>query len=268
MQDEGQGSLASTAYHRLHDEIVSGALAPGQKLHIKTVCERYEVGLSPVREALNRLSGERLVVHTVQRGFMVTPLSERDLEDILDARWWLNEIGLRQSIEHGDDAWEERVVVACHRLSRTPRFFDTRRIERNPAWEHAHRLFHASLVSACGSAWLEEFCEQLFHAFGRYRHLSRVAAVRSPLHRDVEHSAIMDAAVSRKAEEAVRLLRDHFDKTARLVRKQLADMISSGKNTDSRIAAPGEVASGSGRSRLRELVRSNSAPKFISRGTS
>jgi DNA-binding GntR family transcriptional regulator len=199
---------------------------------------------------------------------MVAPLSERDLEDILYARWWLNEIGLRQSIEHGDSAWEERVVVACHRLSRTPRFCDDRRIDRNPAWEQAHRLFHASLVSACGSAWLEEFCEQLFHAFGRYRHLSRLAAIRSPLHQDAEHSAITDAAVSRKTEEAMRLLKVHFDKTARLVRKQLADMISSTKSTASRVDTPGKVASGSGTSKLRELRSSNSAPKFISRGTS
>jgi hypothetical protein len=46
----------------------------------------------------------------------------------------------------------------------------------------------------------------------------------------------MEAAVSRKAEDAVRLLQEHFDKTGRLVRKQLAEMISSAKNAAGNIA--------------------------------
>ena len=231
---DGPGSWTATAYQHLHHEIINGTLAPGQKLVIHKLCKRYGIGLSPMREALNRLAGERFVLHSEQRGFMVAPLSERDLKDILSARWCLNEIGLRRSIESGDNAWEERVVIACHRLSRTPQHCDANKVERNPAWEEAHRLFHASLVSACGSAWLEEFCEQLFHAFGRYRHLSRVAAFTVPLHRDdAEHAAIMDAAISRKIEDAVRLLKEHFDKTGRLVSKQLEEMISSAKGTAS-----------------------------------
>lgn len=243
---DGPGSWTTAAYQHLHHEIVNGTLAPGQKLVIHKLCERYGIGLCPMREALNRLAGERLVAHSDQRGFMVAPLSERDLEDILSARWCLNEIGLRRSIESGDNAWEERVVIACHRLSRTPRYSEDNKVERNPAWEETHRLFHASLVSACGSAWLEEFCEQLFHAFGRYRHLSRVAAFTAPLHRDdSEHSAIMDAAVSRKIEDAVRLLKEHFDKTGQLVRKQLEEMISFAKGTASnsaRVARDADLA--------------------------
>lgn len=69
--------------------------------------------LSPVREALSRLSGGRLVVHHEQRGFIVAPLSERDLDDIVRARCWINESGLRESIAHGNSDWEERVVIAC-----------------------------------------------------------------------------------------------------------------------------------------------------------
>ena len=155
----------------------------------------------------------------------------------------INEICLRRSMEFGGDDWEERVVIACHRLSRTPRYCDKESAERNPAWEEAHRLFHASLVSACGSAWLEEFCEQLFDAFGRYRYLSRVAGFRSPLHQQAEHSAIMQAAVSRKTEEAVRLLKDHFDKTERLVRKQLRSMISPENSLQAKAVVKQDVAS-------------------------
>jgi DNA-binding GntR family transcriptional regulator len=260
-REDGPASLAAAAYLRLHHDIVNGTLPPGEKLLIHKLCERYEIGLSPVREALNRLAGERLVVHSEQRGFMVAPLSEPDLEDILRARWWLNETGLRASMERGDDAWEERVVLACHWLARTPRYQDQEEVERNPAWQEAHRLFHASLLSASGSNWLETFCEQLFHAFERYRYLSRLAARTSPLHQQMEHSAIMEAAISRRAEDAVRLLREHFDKTARLVRKQLSSMLAPGK-----IPPPGGAAKppGAGRSQS----NGKSAPgRSLAKGT-
>jgi len=221
MAENTSRSLAQEAYQRLHHEIANATLAPGEKLLIRAICERYGIGLSPVREALNRLSGERLVLHNAQKGFLVAPLSEEDLDDILRARCWVNEIGLRESIKRGDMVWEERVVIACHRLSRTPRFWEEKNVERNPAWEEAHRLFHERLVSACGSVWIREFCEQLFHASERYRHLARVAAQALPLHTNIEHQEIMQATVSRNSNEAVRLLNEHFNKTVCLVRTQL-----------------------------------------------
>jgi len=218
--DAKVATLASTAYGRLRREIIAVEIPPGSRLHTRQLCARYDMGLSPIREALSRLSSEGLVRQSDQRGFMVTPLTEADLDALTRTRCWLNETGLRESIAHGDSAWEEAVIVSFHRLSKVPRFIGDD-AARNPAWDAAHLLFHATLVSACRSPWLVGFCQQLFDAFERYRNLSAFTAAARPGHVD-EHRAIMEAAVARDADAACTLLRQHFELSVTLVRQHLA----------------------------------------------
>ena len=59
----GAESLASTAYERLRFDIISGVFPPETKLLIRELCTRYAIGLSPIREALNRVSRDGLVEH-------------------------------------------------------------------------------------------------------------------------------------------------------------------------------------------------------------
>jgi len=80
--DQEAGTLASTVFEQLRRDIVSVQLAPGEKLRIEALRERYGVGGSPVREALNRLSAEGLVWQQDQKGFRVAPVSERELEEL------------------------------------------------------------------------------------------------------------------------------------------------------------------------------------------
>lgn len=223
-KDNAQGSatLASTAYDRLREDIISARFSPGQKLTAHSLCSRYGMGLSPVREALNRLSRVGLVTQTDRRGFSVASLDEQHLRELTKTRYWLNEIALRESIANGDLAWEERALIAYHRLSRIPRYpAGAARAEYNVEWEKAHRVFHAVLISACGSRWLERFCEQLFDAADCYRHLSRVSSLRRNEPRQDEHKLILEAALERHADKAVQLMKTHFCRTADLVRERL-----------------------------------------------
>lgn len=220
-ESDRKETLASATYERLRREILTAALEPGAKLHIRALCERLETGLSPVREALSRLSSEGLVTQIDHRGFFVAPLTEADLADLTKARCWISEIGLRHSIAEGDAAWEEAVLLAFHRLSRTPRHDPGRPFGRSPAWEAAHRQFHRGLTAASGSQWLQLSCEQLFDRAERYRHLARRAGVARSASEE-EHRAIMEATVARRADAAVALLNAHFNRTAALVRQVLA----------------------------------------------
>ena len=216
---ERKETLASFVYDRLRKDIISVAVPPGEKLHIRSLCERFDVGLSPVREALSRLSTEGLVAQSDHRGFAVASISEADLVDLTRARSWLNELAIRKSIETGDAAWEEHVVLSFHRLFRTPRFAPGVDTERSEAWELAHRNFHSSLISASGSDRLTRYCESLFDSAERYRHVGRMAGVKG--NRDPEHRELMEAVVARDADAAARLIKQHFEHTAELVREVL-----------------------------------------------
>lgn len=168
-------TLASAIFSQLRGEILSGALPPGTKINLRALCERFNVGFSPVREALNRLLSQNLVGQTDRRGFRVTPVSAAELADLTRARCLVNATALRASIEQGDAAWEENILLALHRLLRTPRDDATFGQSR---WTIAHKHFHASLLSACGSRWLMRYCDQLFEAAERYRLLGASAAGR------------------------------------------------------------------------------------------
>ena len=99
---DSPGTLATIAYTKLRQDLIHGAFDLGSKLRIQALCERYGIGLNPIREALNRLSSEGFVVQTDQRGFQVAELSIGDLEELTKARCWLDGLALRESIQHGN----------------------------------------------------------------------------------------------------------------------------------------------------------------------
>lgn len=224
---------SSAIYCELRDAILNGSLQPGKKLNARNLSERFQTGLSPIREALNRLATEGLAQHSDNRGFVVAPVSVPELLDLTQARCWMNDLGIRRSIELGDDAWEETVLVTCHRLSRTPRAPANGSTGPDPAWNTAHKAFHQALVSACGSNWLIETCNQLFDSAERYRSLARLAGFSRSDPRD-EHQEIMAAALDRDSDRAAALLSDHFRRTAQLVQTVVGPADSAGRAPEGR----------------------------------
>ena len=219
-------TLASSAYTSLKRDILGGELKPGSKLNIRQLCLRYDIGLAPMREALNRLRSDAFVTQVDQRGFRVSDLTEQDLDDLLRARCWLNEVGLRRSIASGDLAWEESLIIAHHRLQRTPRYRPSDKSLRNPDWELAHRRFHETVIGACGSNWLIGFCNLMFDAAERYRLMGRSvgSGSQTPPRGDTEHNALVEAIIERRVEDAVAIMNEHLESTAEFVRRAVKDV--------------------------------------------
>ena len=212
----GAATRATSLYDQLREDLLGAEMEPGSKLAIEALAERYETSATPLREALNRLVSDGLVERREQRGFVVAGISEADLAEITKTRCWLEEIALRESIAARSTVWEEELVLAHHRLARTPRSLREDRFEANPEWEPLHRAFHRALISNCRSRWLLGFCEQLADQHHRYRRLSAPRAFHK---RGVksEHQALLDAALAGDADKAVSLLKAHFQRTAKVI---------------------------------------------------
>jgi DNA-binding GntR family transcriptional regulator len=217
-------TLAFAVYQRLRTDIINGALLPGTRLRSEFLRERYEVGNSPVREALNRLSVEGLVSREDQKGFRVAAISRSDLEETIETRIKLEEMALREAIRLGDMAWEEQVVLANHRLSAVPQSLSEDVLTINPEWEELHGEFHRVLISACGLRWLKRFCQQLMDHADRYRRLASSTSY-SERNEAQEHQAIAEAATGRRADKAVELLHAHYRWTAEIIQKSLPAML-------------------------------------------
>jgi GntR family transcriptional regulator, carbon starvation induced regulator len=209
---DGPHTLATSIYARLRGDILRGLFRPGERLRLDALCERYEIGATPLREALNRLSAEELVNREEQRGFRVAPVSLSDLAELTKTLCWIGELALRESIKNGDAAWEESVVLAAHRLSRVAREGEEGYASFNPEWEERHRVFHLALIAACGSRWLIDFYAMLMDRNTRYRYLA-FADGSEPRDVEAEHQAIYDAVLAREADRAVAAANLHVSKT-------------------------------------------------------
>lgn len=199
--------MTSNIYDVLRKDLIRGAYMPGQKLATADLKKRYDIGLSPLREALNRLAAVGLLDQTHQKGFKVPELTQEQLDDVASLRRQLEGEAIEQSIAHGDNEWETELVAALHRLHQHQSVFGTADHEQ---WEMVHARFHRALVNGCGSPWRLRFLEQLYDQFDRYR---RIAP--SPTHQrenlDEQHNQLAALALARDAQSARTLLEKHID---------------------------------------------------------
>ncbi len=207
-------TLADEAYARIRAAMHSGQLLPGQRLRFSDLQALTDTSVTPVREALARLTAEGFTELEGHRGYRVSPVSSEDLWDVVKNRQQLESEALRLSIELGDDHWEAQLISAHHLLSRMDRERADLPTAVDEQWEKRHETFHETLIAACRSRVLLGFCSQLSGRANRYRRLSISAPPRDI---KTEHRLIFEATIGRDAATATRLLRDHFERTARMV---------------------------------------------------
>ena len=207
----------------LREDILSGKLAPRSRLPIEALRAQFGVSSSTLREALSRLMSENLVTAELQRGFHVAPISISDFREITQMRIALETLGIAESIKHGDDAWEARVVAANHRLARIESGMVGGEEFSPDEWELRDRGFHDALVSGFTNGWLMKLRNMLYVHSVRYTYISFSQIATG---RDVraEHQAIFYSVIARDVDRAVRLTREHIAGTIPIIEARLASL--------------------------------------------
>ena len=221
MTSAAHKTLSDQVYARLRHDVIHGAWPPGTKLGIDQLSAAYEVGATPVREALQRLSAEDFVTMAGQRGFRVADISERELRELTELRIVNEGLALRESVEKADEEWEARVVVAFHQLQK---------VEKQPEpdpelWESRNNDFHQALTSSSDSLWLKRICQQLYDQHRRYRMLAREDRADRDIHG--EHVDILDAALARDIPLLLRCHESHIRNTVRSLEQTLFNQRTS-----------------------------------------
>jgi GntR family transcriptional regulator, carbon starvation induced regulator len=209
-----EGATASSRmFEILRQDLLNGRFGAGERLSISALKDIYQVGLSPLREALNRLAAYGLLRQENQRGFRVLELSRAELDDITEMRRQMEGMAIERAILHGDAEWESELLAANHRLTRA-----SQATTPVAEWELLHSRFHQALVAPCGSAWLLRFIHQLHDQFDRYRRV----APRAPERRqelDAQHAALMTLALARDGRGARALMEDHITLSAEVAQR-------------------------------------------------
>ncbi|AUM74642.1 GntR family transcriptional regulator [Paracoccus jeotgali] len=213
-------SLVPSAYQMLRDEILHGDLMPGERLRVSALNKRYQMGLTPLREALVRLASEGLVENEANRGASVRQASVSELRDLFSARREIEAICLRRAMANRTPEWEAEILRAQHLLSRTPVPKSSEDRARAAHWEAMHRQFHRALVAACDSQWRLSFWETLADHSERYRKLRLVTPgpdQADPRNIKAEHEAIAQAVLAGDEDRAVALMDSHLAATEQVV---------------------------------------------------
>ncbi|MCF2872584.1 GntR family transcriptional regulator [Octadecabacter sp. G9-8] len=194
------------AYRQLRELLLTGGLAPGEKLKIDRLRRVLDVGASPIREALSLLVSDQLVVRHEQRGFQAAETSRENFDEILSLRSTLEGKALCQSMQRATPEWIEDVVVVHHRMTRMKAIGSDK-------FEHEHKNFHMTLIGNCNSPLLLRICDQLYDLNIRYRYIAGRSQDYKGRKVEDEHQDILDAVIAENSDHAVALLRSHYEKT-------------------------------------------------------
>lgn len=191
--------------------MINGRWAPGDRLQLNQLSQQFGTSSTVVREALTRLSGERLVVLKPNRGFFVPTLSLDELQDITRLRCVNERLGITLAIERGDLAWESELIAAHHTMERTPPRDENNQLTAE--WAAAHQAFHAKMISACGVPTLIDLANTLSDLTQLYNRWAASATNWTGRDLAAEHRELLDAALARDAEKTADLLDCHYQKT-------------------------------------------------------
>ena len=200
-------TVGEPAYRRLRADIIFGRLAPGEKLRLDRVSQAYGTSISTMRELLNRLGSEGLIVAEGQRGFEVAPVSPDDFREVAAMRQLLECHAIEQSFAAGDLDWEGRVVAAHHKLAVTEKRMIAGDRTDPETWKRCDWEFHHALISACGSKVLLQTHAAIYDKYLRYQ---MVAVIFRGEVAAREHQRLLECALARDAKTARDVLVVHI----------------------------------------------------------
>jgi Transcriptional regulators len=199
-------TVGESAYRKIRSDIIFGRLPPGKKLKLERLKADYGASVSTLREILNRLHSERLVVAEGQKGFEVAPVSIPNLREIAALRQLLECRALEQSFRAGDMEWEGRVVAAHHRLARMEERMAQGDRTHTEEWKRYDWQFHQALISACGSKMLIDNHAAVFDKYLRYQMIA--LSYRGEIAAN-EHALLLECALARDSARACEVLTRH-----------------------------------------------------------
>jgi len=117
-------SLTERAYRLIEELIVTLQIAPGSVISEASLSARLGIGRTPIREALQRLARERLVVVLPRRGIMVSEINVRTQLRLLEVRRELERLIARSAARRAGDAQRQRFRAVAGAMAETARSND------------------------------------------------------------------------------------------------------------------------------------------------
>lgn len=203
-------TLTDKVSKMIHQDILNGELQPGQKLVVADLKQKYNVGASPIREALVQLSWTKYVSLEPQKGCWVSPVSVNELTDLYESLRFVASVLIKQAIEAGDETWELDVLTSFHKLSRIKLSQDDFDWSE---WEERQHQFHISLLEGAVSQNMLSFFNDLINQVKRYRYYAVVNGLDNSAFNLDEYEMIMKLVLAKDSNKAAEKFDSHLHRT-------------------------------------------------------
>lgn len=214
---EGE-TLSDHAFRQIQSAIVKGEIPPGSKISEPELVRTYGISRGPLREALHRLEGQRLLVRVPHAGARVVSLSHQELCELYQIRESLEGMACRLAAEHmTPQAVEElRQVLEAHERD------EAFQAGRGYYLQEGDYDFHYRIVQGSGNQMLFRLlCDELYQLARMYR-IQYSSTPNRPRQAYTEHHRILDAIAAGDGELAELLMRRHIRASRLNIEREIA----------------------------------------------
>ncbi len=162
--------VVESSVENLREMIITGELAPGQRLNEAQLAQQFNVSRAPLREALRTLESDRLIVSIPRKGCRVSEISLEDLQNLFDARFMIESFAIDLLKKRNMRTIPEMVAVFQRANEDIP--FKLKTIGKRQRLTHLKHLanIHAKLVESAGNQRLVSFHRTLNYSMARYQY--------------------------------------------------------------------------------------------------
>ena len=203
-------SLRQKVYEGIMQDIVTCKLPPGASISELQFVEHFQVSKTPIREALTALQKDGLVHYTPNRGFMVAPISIRDVQEIFEARIFFETNLFHLALSNLN---EENIAV-LEALSQVD--VDTNEPGELDAVMKTNEQFHLEIARIAGNSRLFEYYRTLLNEAQRLIYLDlKNSNITHIWH--TSHHTIMEAIRNHDEETGIGCIREVLLKAKRRI---------------------------------------------------
>ena len=195
--------LSEIAYEKIKEAIIVNDLAPGQEVTESQLAERFDMGKAPLRRALASLTQEGLVQPQSRRGYLIAPLTMKDIHDIWEIRFLLETEAARLAAGNVDEQYLKSLDRVCKKGYR----HSDRTSQR--AYLTANREFHLAICRSSGNVRLAKIVEQLIDHMSRMLFLGIVVS-QSADEWEHGHTALVNELVKGDGDRAAAIMKEHL----------------------------------------------------------
>lgn len=195
--------LGMRVYKTLMNGIITGNVEPGTQLQPVSLAHQLNVSTTPVREAMQRLESDGLIVKLPYQGWFVREFTEQQIHELYEFRAALERLSVRLACK--------RITGDEIRLMRSQQTIGEAALNSNDmdAYRRYNRDFHGAILNAASNSYLKSAMGQVALQ-SELLTTQTIRIVGRPLRAIEEHKQIIDLIEQRRTEQAEKLMEFHI----------------------------------------------------------